>query len=69
MLTIPAHTIDELLDALVGETLRVRYAWDNYRLLFVDEQTHVDVLNATAPDFFRGFSDSQLMRLSLASRA
>lgn len=47
----PTHTVDELLDTIVKETLNARYAWGNYRLLFASHD-HIDVLNATAPDLF-----------------
>jgi hypothetical protein len=54
MTTLPnvTHTIDDLLDTIVEETMRVRYVWGNYRRLFVEKKEHVEVLNATAPDFF-----------------
>lgn len=45
-------TVDELLDRLVAETMRTRYAWGQYRYLFVDEKLRVDILNATASGFF-----------------
>lgn len=41
-----------MLDAVIAETLRVRYAWGNYRYLFVETEHRVGVLNATASDFF-----------------
>jgi hypothetical protein len=45
-------TADESLDTIVAETMRTRYAWGQYRYLFVDEKPRVDVLNATASGFF-----------------
>ncbi len=48
----PTPTVNELLDTIVEETLRLRYAWGNYRYLFMEEKQRVDVLNATASDFF-----------------
>lgn len=43
---------EQILDSIVEEALRIRYAWGNYRFLFVETQERLDVLNATAPDFF-----------------
>src|SRR5437588_201550 len=52
--TNSSHTshAEQVLDSLVEEALRIRYAWGNYRFLFVDTQERVNILNATAPDFF-----------------
>jgi hypothetical protein len=48
----PTPTVNELLDTIVKETMRLRYTWGNYRYLCVEDQQRVDVLSATAPDFF-----------------
>jgi len=45
-------TADDLLTRLVEEALSVRYAWGNFRYLFVNSEDRVRVLNATAPEFF-----------------
>jgi hypothetical protein len=52
MVTQLTASWDEVLDAVIQETLRVRYAWGNYRYLFVETEHRVNVLNATASDFF-----------------
>lgn len=52
MTTQQTASWDEVLDAVIQETLRVRYAWGNYRYLFVETEHRVDILNATASDFF-----------------
>lgn len=49
---MPLPTADEVLDTIVSEVMRTRYAWGQYRYLFVDEKRRVEILNATASDFF-----------------
>lgn len=52
VLPTPTHSVEELLDTIVEETMRIRYVWGNYRLLCVEKDETVAVLNATAPEFF-----------------
>jgi len=47
-----APVVGDVLDVVIQEALRTRYAWNNYRSLFVAQSENVEVLNATAPDFF-----------------
>ena len=45
-------TAEELLELIKQDAFRLRYAWNNFRVLFAAEKKNVDILNAAGPGFF-----------------